>query len=63
VQHFGLDLGTAIANRAPNVLVGSPSATIERVQEHRATFGLSYLVVGVQDAEGFAPVVQRLAGT
>jgi hypothetical protein len=36
---------------------------IEQVEERRATFGLSYVVVGVQDAETFAPVVQRLAGT
>jgi probable F420-dependent oxidoreductase len=63
VKRFGLDLETAVANRAPNVLVGSPSAMIEQVQERRATFGLSYVVVGVQDAEAFAPVVQHLTGT
>jgi probable F420-dependent oxidoreductase len=63
VSRFGLDLETAIANKAPNVLVGSASAMIEQVEERRATFGLSYVVVGVQDAETFAPVVQRLAGT
>jgi probable F420-dependent oxidoreductase len=63
VKRFGLDLERAIANKAPNVLVGSPSAMIEQVEERRSTFGLSYIVVGAQDADTFAPVVQRLAGT
>jgi probable F420-dependent oxidoreductase len=63
LQRFGLDLEKAIATRAPNVLLGSPSAMIEQVQERRATFGLSYVVVGAQDADTFAPVVQHLAGT
>ena len=39
-----------------------PSAISEQVEERRSTFGLSYITVGVQDAENFAPVVQRLAG-
>jgi probable F420-dependent oxidoreductase len=63
VKRFGLDLEAAIANKAPNVLVGSVSAMIEQLEERRSTFGLSYIVVGVQDADALAPVVQRLAGT
>lgn len=63
MRRFGLDLETAFANKAPNVLIGSPSAMIEQVQERRSIFGLSYITVRVQDAETFAPVVQRLAGT
>jgi probable F420-dependent oxidoreductase len=63
VRRFGLDLETAIANKAPNVLVGSAAAMIEQIEERRSTFGLSYITIGVQDADNFAPVVQRLAGT
>ena len=63
LRRFGLDLETAIANKAPNVLVGSTEGMIEQIQERRERFGLSYTVVGVQNAETFAPVVQRLAGS
>jgi hypothetical protein len=63
VRRFGLDLETAVATRAPNVLVGSASAMTEQVEERRATVGLSYVVVGMQNAETFAPVVQRRAGS
>jgi hypothetical protein len=36
---------------------------IEQLHERRSTFGLSYVVIGAQDIDTFAPVVQRLAGT
>jgi probable F420-dependent oxidoreductase len=63
VRRFGLDLDRAIADKAPNVLLGSTSAMIEQLHERRSTFGLSYVVIGAQDIDTFAPVVQRLAGT
>src|SRR5579859_6257622 len=62
VRRFGVDLEQAIADRAPNVLTGSSEAMIEQLQERRATFGLSYIVIGAQDAVSFGSVVQRLAG-
>ena len=63
VKRFGIDLDSAIAEKAPNLLTGSTSAMIDQLQERRATFGLSYVVLGVQDADTCAPLVQRLAGT
>jgi probable F420-dependent oxidoreductase len=62
LRRFGLDLDAAVANRAPNVVVGSASEMVEQLEERRATFGLSYLVVGAHDAESFAPVVRQLSG-
>jgi probable F420-dependent oxidoreductase len=63
IQRFGLDLERAIASKAPNVVIGSTTAMIEQLQERRSTFGLSYVVVGAQDMDTFAPVVHGLAGT
>ncbi len=44
------------------VLVGSVDEICETLQERRARWGASYFVVNVNDAELFAPVVERLGG-
>lgn len=36
---------------------------IEQLEERRAKYGLSYVVVGVHEADKFAPIVRQLAGT
>ena len=59
----GMDVDTLIANQAPTVLVGSRESMIDQLQERRETLGLSYIAVGAQAAEWFAPIVVRLAGT
>jgi probable F420-dependent oxidoreductase len=61
-RSFGFDLQQAIAEKAPNVLQGSVSAMVEQLEERRATFGLTYVVIGAYDALAFAPVVQRMTG-
>jgi len=59
----GRDADQLLANQAPTVLGGSRDSMIEQLQERREALGLSYVVVGGQLAEWFAPVVQRLDGT
>jgi len=46
----------------PYLLIGSVEQLAERMQRWRDQFGISYLVVGTEDMEAFAPVVARLAG-
>jgi probable F420-dependent oxidoreductase len=59
---FGTDLETMIAAGAPGVLTGSPAAMAEQLEERRAAFGLSYVIVDGDSMEAFTPVVARLAG-
>ena len=61
-RSFGFDLQQAIADDAPNILRGSASAMIEQLEERRAAFGLTYVVVGAYDADTLAPIVQRVTG-
>lgn len=46
----------------PNVLLGSVDELVERLEERRERFGASYITVQQNEAERFAPVVDRLAG-
>ena len=48
---------------SPQVLIGSPDEMVERLQERRARFGFSYIVVTEPNMDALAPVVARLAGT
>jgi probable F420-dependent oxidoreductase len=61
-RSFGFDLQQAIADNAPNILRGSASAMIEQLEERRAAFGLTYVVVGAYDADTLAPIVRRVTG-
>jgi probable F420-dependent oxidoreductase len=47
----------------PATLIGGVDAIVERLQQHREQFGISYRVVPLYAIEAFAPVVARLAGT
>jgi alkanesulfonate monooxygenase SsuD/methylene tetrahydromethanopterin reductase-like flavin-dependent oxidoreductase (luciferase family) len=47
----------------PATLVGSVDAIVERLQEHRERYGISYRVIPRYALDQFAPVVARLAGT
>jgi probable F420-dependent oxidoreductase len=44
-------------------LVGTVGSCIETLQERRETWGVSYIVLGQDNFEAFAPVVAALAGT
>jgi probable F420-dependent oxidoreductase len=58
---FGLS-GEAMADH-PNALIGSVDAICERLEHRRARYGFSYVMVSDRNADAFAPVVARLAGT
>lgn len=47
----------------PATLIGSVAAIVERVQQHREQYGISYRVIPSYAMDAFAPVVARLAGT
>lgn len=47
---------------SPYQFIGSVEQIIEQIQRQREQFGVSYLVVGDEHMEAFAPVVARLAG-
>ncbi|MDJ0767889.1 MAG: TIGR03621 family F420-dependent LLM class oxidoreductase [Ilumatobacter sp.] len=48
---------------SPFALVGPASKIIDELQERRQRWGFSYVIVGQNDIEPFAPVVAALAGT
>jgi len=50
-----------IAN-SPFALVGPPSKLIDDLQARRERWGFSYVIVGPDEAEAFAPVVAALSG-
>jgi hypothetical protein len=47
---------------SPYALIGSVEQLVERLLYLREQFGITYLVVGSECMETFAPVVARLAG-
>jgi probable F420-dependent oxidoreductase len=47
---------------SPYMHVGSLDAIVERLQEMRERYGLSYFTIYPHDIENFAPIVARLAG-
>jgi alkanesulfonate monooxygenase SsuD/methylene tetrahydromethanopterin reductase-like flavin-dependent oxidoreductase (luciferase family) len=58
------DTDTAAARRADSlaVLPLDPAAAVEELQRRREEIGFSYVVIGVDFADTFAPVVAELAG-
>jgi probable F420-dependent oxidoreductase len=48
---------------SPLAMVGNPSQIAEDLRQRRERFGFSYIVVGQDQYEDFAPVVAELAGT
>lgn len=49
--------------QSPFALVGPPTKIIDELRERRDRWGFSYIIVGENDIEPFAPVVAALAGT
>lgn len=47
---------------SPFALVGSPGSIIDDLIARREQYGFSYIIVGGEDYEAFAPVVAELAG-
>ncbi len=48
---------------SPFALVGPPSKLVDDLRERRERWGFSYVIVGPDEMESFAPVVAELAGT
>ncbi|MEY2416385.1 MAG: hypothetical protein QOH53_1719 [Ilumatobacteraceae bacterium] len=47
---------------SPFVLIGTPAQIVEDLLRRRERWGFSYVIVGADDVEPFAPVVAELAG-
>jgi probable F420-dependent oxidoreductase len=58
---FGVEPEAAL--EAGSALVGSVNEVIEQLQRRREEWGLSYVVLGDDNIDEFAPVVAKLAGT
>jgi probable F420-dependent oxidoreductase len=52
----------ALVAESPFALIGSPSAMVDDLLRRRERWGFSYVVVGADVVESFAPVVAELAG-
>jgi hypothetical protein len=48
---------------SPFALIGSSQQLIEDLLARRERWGFSYVIVGADDVESFAPVVAALRGT
>ncbi|MFM2076228.1 MAG: hypothetical protein RJA49_118 [Actinomycetota bacterium] len=57
-----LGVGTEMLETSPFSLIGSPAELSERLLERRERWGFSYVIVGQEDVDKFAPVVAELTG-
>jgi probable F420-dependent oxidoreductase len=58
---FGTDAESALASGS--ALVGTETEIIEQLHERRERWGLSYIVVGDENTDEFAPIVAKVTGT
>ncbi|MDQ1479352.1 MAG: hypothetical protein QOI44_213 [Actinomycetota bacterium] len=58
---FGVSAEEALASGA--ALVGSETEVMEQLHERRERWGLSYVIVGDENIDEFAPIVAKLTGT
>ena len=58
----GLGVPPSFMVESPFALVGTPEKMIEDLLYRREKWGFSYIIVGAEDVESFAPVVAALAG-
>jgi len=65
IESFSGALGvpTTFIEQSPFALVGPPEQLIEDLIARREKWDFSYIIVGADDVESFAPVVAALAGT
>lgn len=57
-----LSVDPTMIERSPFALIGSPAKMVEDLLERRERWGFSYIIVGAEDIESFAPVVAELSG-
>ena len=53
----------AMVAESPFALIGSPASIADTLRQRRDELGFSYVIVGGDDIDAFAPVVATLAGT
>jgi len=58
-----LGVDASMLETSPFSLIGSPNELIDRLLERRERWGFSYVIVGQDDVDKFAPVVAALRGT
>ena len=58
---FGVSPEAALESGA--VLVGTEDEIADQLHRRREEWGLSYIVVGQENVDEFAPIVAKLAGT
>ena len=47
----------------PFALIGTPAQIADDLRERRERWGFSYVIVGPEEADAFAPVVAELSGS
>ena len=52
----------SLVAESPFALIGSPAEIVDDLLRRRERWGFSYVIVGADDVEAFAPVVAELAG-
>ncbi len=58
-----LSVPDAMVAESPFALIGSPASIADTLRQRRDELGFSYVIVGGDDIDAFAPVVATLAGT
>ena len=58
----GLGLSKDEMLRHPHGLFGTPDAICEELERRREQYGISYITIGDNAIDAFAPVVARLGG-
>ncbi|MFV0308070.1 MAG: TIGR03621 family F420-dependent LLM class oxidoreductase [Desertimonas sp.] len=58
-----IEVDPTMIERSPFALIGSVDQIVEDIVRRREQLGFSYLIVGAENVDEFAPVVARLAGT
>ena len=58
----GMGVTADLIENSPFALIGSPASLVEDLLARRERWGFSYVIVGAEDIDTFAPVVAQLAG-
>ncbi|CAN5588986.1 LLM class F420-dependent oxidoreductase [soil metagenome] len=58
-----IQVDRSMIDESPFALVGPPSKLADDLRERRERWGFSYVIVGPDEIDAFAPVVAELAGT
>jgi alkanesulfonate monooxygenase SsuD/methylene tetrahydromethanopterin reductase-like flavin-dependent oxidoreductase (luciferase family) len=58
-----IDVDETLIAESPFALIGSPASIVEDLLARREQHGFSYVIIGAEDLDDFAPVVAELAGS